>query len=379
MRICHLIYDDVGNPWLGGGGAVRAREIYRRLAERHEITLITGNFPGAQQRQSDDGIEIVRVGSESGYVRSRLSYCVSATAELRRRDWDVWVNEFSAYAPLRTTRQLRSRGVLLFFHFMGSHALRKHPFAGGAAWWAERRVLGAYQHIITVSPSVRQAVERRIGKSDVHIDCVVNGVDARYFQTTPLEDSFILYLGRLDIHTKGIDLLLEAFARLAPDYPEIKLKLVGRGDAAQLERVGRLIEACDVRDRVEAVGAVSEAEKTELLSRALFSCVPSRYEGWGMTAVEAAASAKAVVGTRIDGLRDAIVDGETGLLVEPQSPEAIEAGMRRLLDDDALRLRLGTKGREWARQFDWDQLAQQQEAVLQRAASASPDRREPDR
>ena len=46
MKICHLIYDDVNNPWLGGGGAVRAWEIYRRLAADHEITLVTGKFPG---------------------------------------------------------------------------------------------------------------------------------------------------------------------------------------------------------------------------------------------------------------------------------------------------------------------------------------------
>ena len=57
MKICHLIYDDVGNPWLGGGGALRAREIYRRLAERHEITLITGRFPGSSSEEFEEGLD----------------------------------------------------------------------------------------------------------------------------------------------------------------------------------------------------------------------------------------------------------------------------------------------------------------------------------
>ena len=48
MKICHLMYDDVDNPWLGGGGAVRAMELYRRLASRHEITVVSGLFPGAE-------------------------------------------------------------------------------------------------------------------------------------------------------------------------------------------------------------------------------------------------------------------------------------------------------------------------------------------
>ena len=63
MRICHLIYDDVANPWLGGGGAIRAREIYRRLADRHDITLVTGDFPGGKRQEEAEGIHLVRVGS----------------------------------------------------------------------------------------------------------------------------------------------------------------------------------------------------------------------------------------------------------------------------------------------------------------------------
>ena len=73
MRICHLIYDDVDNPWLGGGGAYRARQIYRRLAGRHEITLVTGTFPGAEPVQEVDGLRLLRVGSPRSYAISRLT------------------------------------------------------------------------------------------------------------------------------------------------------------------------------------------------------------------------------------------------------------------------------------------------------------------
>ena len=49
MRILHLIYDHTGNPWAGGGGAMRVTEIYRRLAERHHTTLVRENYPGAEE------------------------------------------------------------------------------------------------------------------------------------------------------------------------------------------------------------------------------------------------------------------------------------------------------------------------------------------
>ena len=76
-------------------------EIYRRLAERHEITLICGLFPGADLEAEIDGIRILRVGSEASYTRSRLGYCLNAIDKLRRLEWDLWINEFSAFAPLR--------------------------------------------------------------------------------------------------------------------------------------------------------------------------------------------------------------------------------------------------------------------------------------
>jgi glycosyltransferase involved in cell wall biosynthesis len=127
----------------------------------------------------------------------------------------------------------------------------------------------------------------------------------------------------VDIHTKGIDLLVEAFAGVLGEYPDVNLKLVGRGDEGQVRRLRQLVDEGGLGGRAEVIVAVSEEEKRELLSRALFMCAPSRYEGWGMAAVEASASAKAVLGTRIEGLRDAVVDGETGLLVEPGSAQAL--------------------------------------------------------
>ena len=109
--------------------------------------------------------------------------------------------------------------------------------------------------------------------------------------------------------------------------------------------------------------------KGELLRRSLFVCAPSRYEGWGIAAVEASAAGKAVLGSRIDGLRDAVRDGETGVLVDPGSVDHLEQGMRRLLDDPPLRRSLGEQGRIWARRFDWDRVALDQEAVYLRAAA----------
>ena len=367
MKICHLIYDDVDNPWLAGGGAVRAREIYRRLAERHEVTLITGGFPGAPEEECQDGIRFLRVGAAGSYARSRLDYCRRAVARLRGLEWDLWVNEFSAFAPLIVPAELRRRGILFFQHIVGRHALVKHPLVGGVAWLAERRALRAYRRILTVSPSVQAEIQRWVQGRGVEVDCVFNGVDSRYFGLIPEEQPYLLFFGRTDVHTKGLDVLVRAFARIAPDYPELALKVAGRGQPRQVAQLGRLVADADLEGRVELMGGVDEAEKGELLRQALFVCMPSRYEGWGIVAVEAAATGKAVLGTRISGLRDAVRDGETGVLVDPEDAEGLAGQMRCLLDDPERRRVLGAGGRQWARRFDWERLARDQEGVYARA------------
>ena len=259
MKICHLMYDDIANPWLGGGGAVRAMELYRRLASRHEITVVSGLFPGAEPETERHGLRLLRVGSARSYALSRVGYCRAAVAQLQRLEWDLWINEFSAFAPLRVPAALRRQGLLLFYHFMGWHALAKHPLVGGVAWLCERRALRAYGRILTIAPSVQARIQRRA--RDAEVDLVYSGVDRRFFALVPEEAPYLLYFGRMDIHTKGIDLLIAAFAEIAAEYPEIRLKLAGRGTPKQLANVHSLARRAGLEGRVEIIGNVERNDK----------------------------------------------------------------------------------------------------------------------
>ena len=365
MKICHLMYDDIANPWLGGGGAVRALELYRRLSSRHEITVVSGLFPGAEPETEQHGLRLLRVGSARSYALSRLGYCRAAVAQLQRLEWDLWINEFSAFAPLRVPAALRQQGLLLFYHFMGLHALAKHPLVGGVAWLCEQRALRAYSRILTIAPSVQACIERHAPGAAV--DIVHSGVDRRFFALAPEDGPYLLYFGRMDIHTKGIDLLIAAFAEIAAEQRDIHLKLAGRGTPAQLARVRGLAQRAGLADRVEVLGSVEEEQKGELLRRALVVCLPSRYEGWCMVAVEAAAAGKAVLGTNIDGLRDAVRHDETGVLVPSGDAGALAAGMRALIADAPRRQALAAAARAWAKGFGWDRLAEELENVYLRA------------
>ncbi len=366
MKILHTIYDDVDNPWCGGGGAVRALEINRRMARRHQITLLTGNYPGASPRETREGVHIHRIGTNRSYALSRLSYSLLLPRYLRRSTFDLWVYDFSAFAPVHAPPPLRARAVLVLHHLMGGHALRKYFGVGLLAWAVETVNTRLYPRIIAVSPGTASRVKSRAG-ANVDITIIYNGVDASCFTPDVAEADYILYFGRFDTYNKGIDLLLKAFARIGGDHPGVRLILAGRGTQQRQRELESLCAALNIRDRVEVTGPVSEARKRELFGNALFTCLPSRYEGWGITAIEAGAAGKAVIGTDIPGLSDAIRKDETGLLVPPENPDALAGAMQHLLRDPETRRRFGRAGREWAGRFTWDRVALQQERAYEQA------------
>ena len=369
MNILHTIYDDPNNPWCGGGGAIRTWEISRRLAHKHQITILTGAYPNAPKEEIRDGVHIRRLGSGRSYLLSRMSFACLASREIARIRTDLWVHQFSAFAPLCVSAEQRRDGLLEFSHFMGDHAIEKYPLLGHIARKAERRALRLHPHILTVSPTAKHQLEERLpnNKNDTQFYLVYNGVDQLCFDAPWGERDYILYFGRLDIHNKGIDTLLSAFAKTRAD---IRLVLAGKGTPQRQRELRAMTDALDIANRLELTGPVTPEQKNDLIGNALFVCIPSRYEGWGIVAIEAGAASKAVIGTNIPGLADAIRPDETGLLVPPENPDALARAIERLLNDAPLRQRLGRAGRDWAERFTWDRTAENQERIYLKVANA---------
>ncbi len=174
---------------------------------------------------------------------------------------------------------------------------------------------------------------------------------------------FTLAIGEVK-ERKGHHLWLAAWIRLAEDFPDWQHYCVGRlssdGYQARLEQD---ISDAGLRDRIHFLGNVSEEEKIDLLQRAqVFVHTPvtaadGGFEGFGIVYLEASAAHTAALGTNDSGAEDAIVQEETGLLVD-QTPSAIEAGLRQLMSDEPLRQHYAKQGRERAEAMTWQKNAQ---------------------
>ncbi len=161
----------------------------------------------------------------------------------------------------------------------------------------------------------------------------------------PPSGKSLLSVARL-VPRKGIDMVIHALARLPED---VTYRVVGTGPDRQ--RLQRLAQQEQVADRVEFVGRVDDAQLASEYQRAALFVLPARrtaageLEGYGLVYFEAAAWGRAVVAGRSGGEIDAVLDGQTGLLVDGTSLESIVAAIRSLLDDRARLTALGEAGR----------------------------------
>src|SRR6266496_1224868 len=170
---------------------------------------------------------------------------------------------------------------------------------------------------------------------------------------------WLLSVARLTRH-KGIDTALHALAQLRADYPELHYAVVGAGEAQEvLEGEARQL---GVADRVRFLTDVPDRDLPGLYNAAeiylgVSRLMEQRVEGFGISLSEASACGLPVVAGRSGGIPEGVRDGETGLLVDAESPAAVAEALRRLLADPGLRARLGTAGRRLIeRHYNWDRV-----------------------
>ena len=221
--------------------------------------------------------------------------------------------------------------------------------------------LRACDAVLTVSSFTRDRLIGDFGVAPTRIRLVTSGVDTERFAPALVREPFILGVGRL-IERKGFDRLIDAFALIAADFPDYRLKIIGKGpeEAALKARADRSGYA----SRIDFMGPIGDNDLTALYQRCTLVAMPNRSlpdgdtEGFGLVFLEANACGKPVIGGRAGGAVDAIVDGETGLLVDGTDCHAIAAAIRRLLSDGAYYDRLAGGALAHAKAHDWRRSAE---------------------
>ena len=177
----------------------------------------------------------------------------------------------------------------------------------------------------------------------------------------------LLFVGRL-VPEKGLDAVLEALPWLFARHPRARLVIAGDGPQARPLRAAAA--AAGIAAQVEFLGEVEPERVRVLIEESAVVIVPSRVEGFGLVALEAAAGGRSVVATRVGGLPEVVDDGITGVLVEPGDSQRFVRAVDALLADPARADRLGRAARESAmHRFDWAQHVDAYDRLYRRLAA----------
>ncbi|MGH3733832.1 MAG: glycosyltransferase family 4 protein [Acidimicrobiales bacterium] len=391
-RVAFLIYR--GNPRCGGQG-VYTRHLTRELvALGHSVEV----FAGPPWPELDEGVGFTPVPSLDLY-REPDPFRIPARSEFRSL---ADVTEFAVMMsagfgePLAYSMRLAKaldarRGDFDIVHdnqCMGPGVLRlhrrgwplletlHHPITVDRSialdhaetfwnrvttrrWFGflrmQVRVVKQLPAVLTVSHNSKADIHAQMGVPLDRLTVVPVGVDHEVFR--PYDD-VVKKKGRLmvtsssDVPMKGLVPLLEAIAKLRA---ERDIDLIVIGQPQPKGRVARALERLGLTDIVTTITGVSDQELAHLYGEAEIAIVPSLYEGFSLPAIEAMSCAVPVVATTGGALPEVVgVSGETGLLVEPNDPQALVAAIGQLLDDAELRERLGAAGRQRVMErFTW--------------------------
>jgi glycosyltransferase involved in cell wall biosynthesis len=341
-HVLFLNWRDLTHP--EGGGCERYVEMLARdlAAQGDRITLHCAGHPGAVREEIRDGVRIVRRGG-------RFTVYPYGLLAVRRHRPDVVVdvqNGIPFFSPLV------HRSVVVLVH----HVSRDQWFGtfgrtvARVGWWLES----------TVCPRLYRKARYVAVSGPTRDDLVAFGIDPGrvttvYNPTEPVPavppsgfgEHCLCVIARMVPH-KQTHHAVRVLARLTPDFPSLRLRIIGDGPERPV--VDSLAHELGVQDRVELLGPIDDAAKHRVLAGSTVLLCPSAKEGWARVVMEAAGHGVPTVAYRHSGgLTESIRDGETGLLADDL--EELTKQTRWLLEHPQLRTAMGEAARAYAASF----------------------------
>lgn len=355
LRILIFNWRDTKHVWAGGAEAY-IHEIAKRwvLAGNH-VTVFCGNDAHSLKNQTIDGVHIVRRGG---------SYMVYAWAFLYymlrfRGRFDAIVDSENGI-PFFTPLYARIP-VFLLIHHVHQEVFRENlmfPFSSIARFMEAKVMPFVYREnkVITVSESSKKEILKLGLSKSGDVEIVHPGIENhQFYKSSKTAYPSFLCLGRLKPY-KNIDIAIKAFAKVLRLHSNAELSIIGEGE--MMERLQFLSNRLKTQNKVTFYGKISDSDKAILLSQSWVVLQPSQLEGWGITVIEANASGTPVIASDVSGLRDSIVHGTTGILVELKNTDAFARAMTDFISDEKYRAYLSGSAYLWSQHFNWDKSAE---------------------
>lgn len=388
MRVLMLSWEYP--PVVVGGLGRHVHALARHLAAQgHDVVVLCRHEAGTDAlthptvSQTSHGVRVIRVAEDPTHLEFGTDLVAWTLAMghsmiraglelLSRQGWRpdlVHAHDWLVTHPAITLAEQAGVPLVATVHATeaGRHSgWLSHPLnqqVHSVEWWLANRA----DALITCSRAMRREVAHLFDVDGDEITVIHNGIEPRDWRVAPslVEETrrrysadgapLLLFFGRLE-YEKGVQDLIAALPRIRRSHPGTRLVVAGRGrHLVPLEEQARKLR---VRRAVDFVGHLTDTGLSAAVSAADVVVLPSRYEPFGIVALETAAAGAPLVSSTAGGLGEVVIDGETGLSFEPGDVDALAAAVRSVLADPAAaRRRARTAKTRLGLAFDWGRIA----------------------
>lgn len=348
-----------------GGVTMHIRKLTKYLARRSDIELHLVTVGAKSEEYEKDNLKIHEMKKSFPRPFSIPSLVWPMRCRTNEINPDI-VHSLVSFVPYSTAAALVRNRYPTILTVHGSESIQaRFNMKMGIAFIRnkvitlqnERYVLSKVPNIIVCSPQMKELIWN-MTNSKIHV--IPNGVDFEDILNIQPHKSIkypsILYVGGLT-KIKGIDILLNAVPVIIKKIPNLCIYIAGSGP--EEDNLKKLVKELSIEKNVKFLGFISEEEKFSYYKSVDVCVFPSKYEPFGIVLLEAMACGKPVVASNIDGIPFVVEDGKTGLLFECGNVEDLAEKVITLLENKELREKMGKEGRERAKEFTWDKIAEQ--------------------
>ncbi|GHF81329.1 glycogen(starch) synthase [Amycolatopsis bartoniae] len=396
MRVLMLSWEYP--PVVVGGLARHVHALARHLArDGHEVVVLCRHVAGTDAQTHPttdrvvDGVRVIRVAEDPMHVtfeQDLVAWTLAMGHAMVRhglellRTWQpdvVHAHDWLVAHPAITLAETAGKALVGTIHATeaGRHSgWLSYPLnqqVHSAEWWLANRA----DALITCSRAMRAEVAGLFEVAADDISVIHNGIEERGWRVPPAAVAkarsvyapdgapLLLYFGRLEWE-KGVQDLIAALPAIRRDHPGTRLVVAGRG--RHLDELVAQARKLRVRRAVHFAGHLPDRELRAALAAADAVVLPSKYEPFGIVALEAAAAEAPLIASTAGGLGEVVIDGLTGLAFAPGDSAAIRAAVHSVLSDrKAARRRARTARARLAEDFDWARIAEATAEVYRRA------------
>lgn len=366
MRILWLSWKDIHHPQAGGAEVVSAELMKRLVKDGHDVLLVTAAYPGALATDTIDGYKVVRKGG-------RFSVYWHAYRHVKKElaDWPEYVIEEVNTIPFFSRLYLPRLPRKMFFHMLCREIwFYQLPAPLGAVGYVAEPVYLRFlsrEQAIAMSDSTKQDL-LRYGFADEQTSVISEGIELEPIRSLPQKYTHdaptIVSLGSMRAMKRTAD-QVRAFEIAKESMPSLRMKIAGDGNGRYGEKVLAMIASSPYGYDIEYLGRISKKEKIALLKKSHLITVTSVKEGWGLIVTEAASQGTPAVVYDVDGLRDSVRNGKTGVVCRANTPTDLAQHIVAVLSDESYYQLLRKNAWQWSKSINFETCYQQFNKELQ--------------